>query len=821
MKHLQILTLSSNRLNNLTNQMFTGLTSLRKLDVSGNNISFIDSQTFDDLKSLRILDISANLLQINDPLLLPPRAFLKINQLEEIYIQGNCKKQTTSCQFPTLVISQLKGLKKLGVDVHHEDGFRPGDTDLLHLQTLVIDLKSFCKIEFIKWNFFDKTPNLISLSIQNCPLLRLHPKAYAKLLHLENLTLNSLPPYYDLKLALDDLQGLQNSSLKYLSLSGLNVYNCVERNLDAKNGQYLRYLNLIELDISYNNIITILPGFVDMLPKTLKKLDLSGNDLSAGLMYRPLIFSEELTELNLSYQSYQFISRCPEMYRKSDGNTTTENEDFLNNENNEPDNSLPKRTCTSNESTLTDIADGRSRVLQDEQRLKTNSSTFYFPNYLKVWNGIQFPEFGIQILNPDFENNSSLIEINFSGSFINFWGSSHLLTSIKKADLSNNFCENISMNFIPENSSLEHLSISNNFLGLFFRTDTEGLTLSKAKQLKYLDVSRNAINGLSLFSRLDHLQTLIASENRLQIINCSFSRMKDLRIIDFSQNSITWISRQSRDDLDLIATDHEVYLDLTSNPLLCSCEGIELMRWLATTKVFLLNRDFLLCKNETNELQEIGDLAERVEHLNIKCTSKITTVLISVFSSITFCLVLAMALTYRYRWKLRYLRSIALAKLLNWNTLDARDTFRFDTYILYTDETRRFVLNDCVRELEKNRGKTICLEEFNFLPDTSLIQNIVSAVQNSFKTVVIVTPEFYQDEFSEYRVKMALMEEIYAHRSTLYLCMYEPTGVTDLSKDFLDVTNRGDVIEFPPREGATEEIDQKFWDDFSQVISQD
>ncbi|CAL1544067.1 unnamed protein product [Lymnaea stagnalis] len=821
MLRLQTLSLTENRLNKLTENMFSGLRSLRRLDVSRNNILFVDNKTFDDLNSLLILDISGNLLQVNNPQLLPPSAFLNINQLEELYIQGNCERDLLLCSFPQLVIQPLKRLRVLAIDVHNENGIGPESTTLLNLHTLIIDSNSFCTTRMINETFFDQTPNLVSLTIQNCPLVSILPKAYSKLLHLENLTIKAVPPDYNLCLALSDIQGLQNASLKYLSLSGVNKYDCACRKLDVGQGKYFKQHNLIELDLSWNNIITIIPGFTAMLPKSLKKIDLSGNDLSAGVLYRPLRFPDELTELNLSYETYQYTSQCSAKDVERDDKSMNDNYSRLDDVDFSEKPYDDKYIYASNMSRKSFEFNTMEQEQPQNGRFQfVNPLYFHFPINVKIWNAIKFPQFGTLVLRRVYEQNSSLTKIHFSGGFFETWGTSHMLSRIKHADLSNNFCTDMSTKFLTKNNSLEHLSAANNYLGNVFSNDSQGLLFGKAKRLKYLDISKNLINEIpkKFFKGLVKLQTLITTDNKLEQLHSSFSHMKDLTLIDFSRNSITWMSRNTRDDLDLIAMGHEVYLDLTSNPLPCTCSGIELMQWLATTNVFLLNRDFLVCVNETNEIQEIGDVGEMVQILKRRCTSKNALIVTCVFVISSFSIVLTASMMYRYRWWLRYLLNVALAKLFGKKLSDNTNTFQFDAYILCTDETRFFVLRDCVRELETNRGHRLCIEERDFLPGTYMPSDILSGVRNSAATVAMVTPEFYEDDLSEYRIKMALMEERSARRTLLYVCMCEPTRDEDLSDDLLTLLRNNRYIECPPLDETIANVGKEYWDQFSLLI---
>ncbi|CAL1547657.1 unnamed protein product, partial [Lymnaea stagnalis] len=756
MPKLLSLSLSCNALTNVNGQMFTGLTKLRLLNLSLNDISFVPSTTFDDMVDLLILDISNNPNFLNNNATIDPRTFKSLNNLQEIYIHV------------------------LGISAQEEKNIGPDVSNLLHLQTLIIS--GFCNKKLISETFFNNVPYIVSLKIVDCQIVFVHPNAFSALKSLENLTLNNLQPYYTIFQLLLDLKCLRNSSLQYLSMININALTTTVT-LNQTHAAHLRYINLIQLDMSYNKIDLLTPEFVSLLPRSLKKIDLSGNNFSPDLLFCSLNFPKGLSMDQISKrQMYVRLNQKP--------------------------------------SVLLETGLAFKNRTHSFQSSPNQSLGFSLPPNLKILKGNSFNDFGNSIF---FIIENTLLELSLSGSFLQFWGMFLLPKGIKKADFSNNYCEVFKAHFFSDGTSLEYLTVADNLLGSAFAADVEGKLFAKAQRLKYLDVSRNRIHELNydVFKELVHLQILNISENSIQIFNVSFQHMTQLSVIDVSRNSISWLSKNTRDELDDIATQHMLYLDLTSNPLPCTCEGLEILQWLSSTNVYLLNSDFLECRNEENQLQEIGDVRRRVVELKRKCASKSVIILTCIFSIIVFIVILAASLIYRYRWKLRYFWSIALVKVIGIKPKTNGDGFRFDAYLLYTDETRDFVIRDCVRELEEKRGHRLCIEDRDFLPGTYIISNIVSGVQNSTKTVPVLTAEFYQGEYAEYGVKMALMEEIFAHRSVIYLCIYKPMDDEHISRDLLMALKNNRYIEYPPLEEATEEIKIEFWNQFSRVIGND
>lgn len=61
----------------------------------------------------------------------------------------------------------------------------------------------------------------------------------------------------------------------------------------------------------------------------------------------------------------------------------------------------------------------------------------------------------------------------------------------------------------------------------------------------------------------------------------------NLSDLDLSNNLIPTLSRHHRLALDRLATNHTISLHLRGNPLTCTCQALDMVRWLGRTAVRL------------------------------------------------------------------------------------------------------------------------------------------------------------------------------------------------------------------------------------------
>uniref|UniRef100_A0A2C9KD71 TIR domain-containing protein n=1 Tax=Biomphalaria glabrata TaxID=6526 RepID=A0A2C9KD71_BIOGL len=445
------------------------------------------------------------------------------------------------------------------------------------------------------------------------------------------------------------------------------------------------------------------------------------------------------------------------------------------------------------------------------------------PPKLRLVQATRFYFFDTSLLRRNWRLNNSLTSICFTNNFLVRWGEWTLPSKIQNADLSHNYAMKLTESFFRPNNSLISLNISNNILGESFAALDSGKVFSRLGYLRFLDISMNLLYRLprGFLSGLKSLEVLLATNNKLQALNLSLSHMSSVWLMNFSQNSITWIDKVTRDDLDFLALSKTVSLDISFNPLPCTCDGVEVLNWMAFTNVRLVNQMYLKCQTNTGEIVSFGDLQERAEQVQRACASKAIVLVISISSAVVVTLMVTLALVYRFRWKLRYLRNIALAKYAGFKPKKVTGKkFQHDAYILYEDQTINFVFNDFIQELEVKRGHRLLLVDRDIMPGTYMTTAILSAVQNSYKTIPVVSPYFFDGLYSEYAVKMAVMEEIYEPRPVLHLCLYQPTDHEGMSKDLLSIMQRNHYTEFPPDPDMNEELVKQFWDQLSNVIQQ-
>ncbi|CAG5121969.1 unnamed protein product [Candidula unifasciata] len=868
--NLQSLSLQGNQVEIITTLTFEGLTNLEYLNLVRNRVSVLIKGAFDHLKNLKVLDLSRNCLNAS----FMPGVFSNLVYLQKLYINGDT---VLTKRYPNEEIGRLTNLTFLSIDaISKHVILGPDIKNLTKLVTLHVGLSNpnHCQLGHIKESFLENVPYLQTLRFSKCPITTVDDNVYKNVRALKSLEFISTYPY-DIFKALGGLSGLQNSSLISLKLINLIKSGCPFICLFGRHARYLSTIDLEIIDLSENRIAYIETGFINAFPRTLRTLALRGNELTEPALltdklhflrnletidlgvYTDLVSSSgisqaqqlgKVSKMKASNKISQFdardgsgqkqtLSRLAKTddknQKRSDTHKTKElwNRNLL-----EPQDGVNKRLLYALE-IPEDAPDCRQQYSSTQYKDNVSISTFVFHS--------------MESRLPSLDNNTALhtllapgfLEIDVFRLYRSIRANKHtnlayidlsycalsslslkpsIPSSIQIAVFSGKYIRHMQRHTVHRDNTLIYLFLSNNLLGDRF-SSTDSRIFQRMQKLIFLDISSNLIYELptNLFRGLQNLKYLIMTSNRLRLLNTNFSNTPKLEYMDLRKNAITGISKSSRDELDAITANHPLYIELTSNPLSCTCEGLGMLSWILTSNIHFVSKDFLSCAGDNGITEDMGNIDDRVRSLQRQCVGNDLIIVVCVATLVVICFLVVFGVLYRYRWQLRYIRNIALSRFVGFQPQgNDSSEFRFDGFVVYSEMSRQFVVSDCLRELEVKRGHKLCVDDRDFLPGTYYLSAIVSAIQNSRKTLLILSPDFYDKRFSEYCVKMALMEEIYQKRSVLYLCVYRPLPDDEMSKsyDLLMIMNRNNYMEFPPETETSDEVRQHFWDQLSEKI---
>nr|XP_022308416.1 toll-like receptor 10 [Crassostrea virginica] len=607
---------------------------------------------------------------------------------------------------------------------------------------------------------------------------------------------------------------LKESQIQTLNLEKLQCTYGVS--LDIKQYQVinLKHTQLLELNLASNRINNLESGVLNALPKSLRILNIADNKLSFGLYIMEFPVLHNLEILNVSFQSsfhqikmsWDIFDKCNDTKIATPCTCTRDTSlDKLVRENDNGNITASPR----NWNHFTDTILAAESFPLFSNGYTNRNYTIYLPRNLRVLYyhdnlyKMSIPKFPIGL-------NNKLTHIFAQRNIIyEIIGPVTGISQLQYADLSGNYCKNISK-YIPQPfSKLEFFNLSNNALAPIFENDKEGEMFRNQRLLSVLDLSFNRIVHLPerVLQNSINLRHLDLSFNSLSEFKVNISHMKKLKTLELSNNQLVELDSETRKSLDRLPLN-SINIHLIGNNLKCSCETLDFLKWMQNSKNvhFVKMKDYT-CSFGRNATVSFKDLDTILQKLEKTCSSyTLIIVLMTTLIIVTMTTTISRIL-YRFRWKLRYMYYVAKEKYkedVDHLEFRRQNSFRFDAFISYADEDRRYII-ELVKSLEKDYCLSLCIHNRDFIPGTGIADNITNAIHCSRRTVCFMTKHFLDSYWCMFELNMARMEAIYSRngQNVLFLVALESGIMKRLPLQLMDLVNSKSYLDFPSDEGRT------------------
>uniref|UniRef100_A0A8C4SCW4 TIR domain-containing protein n=1 Tax=Erpetoichthys calabaricus TaxID=27687 RepID=A0A8C4SCW4_ERPCA len=145
--------------------------------------------------------------------------------------------------------------------------------------------------------------------------------------------------------------------------------------------------------------------------------------------------------------------------------------------------------------------------------------------------------------------------------------------------------------------------------------------------------------------------------------------------------------------------------------------------------------------------------------------------------------------------------------------------FLYHAFISYSQHDFLWVENYLVPNLEK-AGLKICIHQRDFVPGDWIIDNIINCVENSYKTLFVLSKNFVKSEWCNYELFFAQHRALSIKQDSLVFILLEPIPSDSLPKKFLKLRTllqKQTYLEWPG-EGRKKQV---FWASLKRMLQQD
>lgn len=387
------------------------------------------------------------------------------------------------------------------------------------------------------------------------------------------------------------------------------------------------------------------------------------------------------------------------------------------------------------------------------------------------------------------------------------------LSRLRHLDLSTNFAHRIGRDFFKCLRGLTSLDLSDNSFDYRVMKTAPFRYLT---ELRKLDLSKNRLDGIYAedLENLTKMEVIDVSDNKITeaFLDFDVSRFQHLDTLILRSNNLNYLSDDLRNSLDELATHKTVRLDLSLNPITCSCDRLDFLEWMNSTKVVFLNTDQNYCLFSDGSAELMKNFSSRIIQLKKQCRVNMFLFTLTLFGFIILSIVCIIGvICYRFRWKLRYLY---YAYRNERRASQERRHFRYDVFLSYAEEDIEFVHGELVDRLEKQEGLRVNIHYRDFTPGRPIASNIIDALQNSRHAVFVITRDFLASYWCLYELQMAKMESLHTERDVAVMVLFENLRALKLPTEVLYYVQMDTYVEYP----RDSRCRQYFWDNLVHAV---
>ncbi|XP_063798861.1 toll-like receptor 13 [Pseudophryne corroboree] len=783
LSNLQILDLGHNSIQSLDKLDMNNLTNLRTLSIASNKLSTIQSMTLNHLNALQELDLSLNHIS---HFRLVAEAIQDLGELSKLNLSYNFISELQNKQglmvFPSLNCLDLSYNSISILDFSNLYMANLTNLRVMNNNMAAVNVSSFSYVPNLEQITFDENPLNISfiLGIKLPKLTELHWSSMKPALNdqlstacqvfqtLPNLQMLDIKHSKVANSKLQEIGKCTNLTQLILSTTSIGKLN----NMDLQSFKYLEILYLDKCKIS------AIHGTAWAGLEALHTLILERNRLSnlENHLFSPLI-SLRYLDLSKNYLTHINPNAFTGLRKLSH---------------------LILRSCTIVaivESTFINLRNLRFLDLQGNSISLVKSSSFHKLTKLETLllsenkiNAIQ--TYGLKglislkrlsvaanniykISNNTFKWLRTLTNLNISRNQLSFNEDDSrspfkMLALLETLDISYQtyrYKDKVSQTLFQGLQSLKKLYIQG--ISSFFFKNVSFSFLTNLTELDMSETNQGSdlISTVELITKCNQVRHLALDNNGIRDLPENiFDHFTSLEYLSMKQNKLRNISKNLLKPLSNLR-----YFDVYMNPLSCYCENYWFQNWsVFNTQVQVPFLQSYSCFDRA--AQDINFVSQDLSY----CGTDISVFFFIGTFVLTLLFLVGSLVMVKLKWSILYFYYM-LRVWFQWKLQKEDRIYKYDAYISYCSDDEDWVIKELLLHLEGQgqRKFKLCFKPRDFMPGHYHIDNIQDAINNSRKTLCVVSRNYLESQWCRIEIEMACSRVFYQREDVLLVVFLE------------------------------------------------
>ncbi|OCT99690.1 hypothetical protein XELAEV_18005473mg [Xenopus laevis] len=371
------------------------------------------------------------------------------------------------------------------------------------------------------------------------------------------------------------------------------------------------------------------------------------------------------------------------------------------------------------------------------------------------------------------------------------------LNYLTNLDISQNHFGELSTSTCKWPKNLKYLNLSDSRMSI--------INTCIPTTLQILDVSSNDLKVFAI--KMPHLTELYISNNRLSKLPGGIN-FPSLVILNIRNNELNDFGQS---DLELFP--NLTTLDGRGKNYVCSCQ---FLNFLQSNKASMVGwPDDYICDSPTS----IKDI--RIQDANlppIVCHKTLIVTLSCILLIVLVAAIVALCHFLHIIWYVKMTWAWLKAKRKPLKNCDRE--ICYDGFVSYSERDSEWVENMMVPKLETaGPPMKLCLHKRDFVPGKWIIDNIIDAMEKSYKTLFVLSEHFVRSEWCKYELEFSHFRLFDENNDTAILILLEPIEQETIPKRFCKLRklmNTKTYLEWP----TDEEQQEVFWHNLKIALNQ-